>query len=227
MKMQVRVWLVAGLMLLAAAMAVVARPTIKMAETGNRVNLETLFPKQFGDWRIDDRIPVILPAPDVQAQLDKIYSQVLARTYVNSRGDRVMLSVAYGGDQSDGMQVHRPEICYPAQGFQVLSQHGDQLQLGERSLPVQKLSTRLGNRNEPLMYWVVVGGQVVKSNTQQKLVQLGYGLRGRVPDGMLVRVSSIDTDLDRAYSVQSAFVRDIQSAIGKEHQSRVFGAAPV
>ncbi|MCW7537308.1 EpsI family protein [Aquabacterium sp. A7-Y] len=227
MKLQVRVWLVAGLMLLAAAMAVVARPSIKMAETGPKVDLESVFPKQFGDWRIDDRMPVILPAPDVQEQLDKIYSQVLARTYINGRGERIMLSVAYGGDQSDGMQVHRPEICYPAQGFQVLSQQPDQLQLGSRMLPVQKLNTRLGSRHEPLIYWIVVGDQIVASNTQQKLAQLGYGLRGRVPDGMLVRVSSIDVDSQKAYAAQTAFLRDISTSIAPEFQSRVFGAAPL
>ena len=30
-------------------------------------------------------MPVVLPAPDVQANLNKVYNQVLARTYVNRR----------------------------------------------------------------------------------------------------------------------------------------------
>ena len=221
---KMRVWIVAGLMCLAAAMAVVARPSIRMAEQGPAVDLETMFPRQFGEWRIDDRVPVVLPAPDVQAQLDKIYSQVLARTYVNSRGERVMLSVAYGGDQSDSMQVHRPEICYPAQGFQVLSVQRDELnQLAGRDIPVQKVLTRLGNRNEPVMYWIVVGDQVVGTNTEQKLAQLRYGLRGRIPDGMLVRVSSIHPNNTAAYATQAEFLRDLATSIAPQFQSRVFG----
>lgn len=221
---KMRVWIVAGLMCLAAAMAVVARPSVRMAEQGPAVDLETMFPRQFGEWRIDDRVPVVLPAPDVQAQLDKIYSQVLARTYVNSRGERVMLSVAYGGDQSDSMQVHRPEICYPAQGFQVLSVQRDELnQLAGRDIPVQKVLTRLGSRNEPVMYWIVVGDQVVGTNTEQKLAQLRYGLRGRIPDGMLVRVSSIHPNNAAAYATQAGFLRDLATSIAPQFQSRVFG----
>lgn len=221
-----RVWIVAGLMCLASAMAVVARPSIRMAEQGPAADLETIFPKQFADWRIDDRMPVVLPSPDVQAQLDKIYSQVLARTYVNSRGERVMLSVAYGGDQSDGMGVHRPEICYPAQGFQVLSiRRGEVQQLAGRDIPVQKVLTRLGSRNEPVMYWIVVGNQVVGTNTEQKLAQLTYGLRGRIPDGMLVRVSSISPDNEKAYATQAEFLREIADSIAPQYQARVFGSA--
>ena len=221
-----RVWIVAGLMCLAAAMAVIARPSIRMAEQGQAVDLETMFPQRFGEWRIDDRVPVVLPAPDVQAQLDKIYSQVLARTYVNGRGERVMLSVAYGGDQSDSMQVHRPEICYPAQGFQVLSVRRDEFQLANgRDIPVQKVLTRLGSRNEPVMYWIVVGDRVVGTNTEQKLAQLSYGLRGHIPDGMLVRVSSISPDNASAYAIQAEFLRDIAGSIAPQFQARVFGSA--
>mgnify|MGYP006871988586 CR=1 FL=1 len=40
--------------------------------------------------------PVVLPAPDVQAALDRIYNQTVARTYVSAKGGSVMLSLAYG-----------------------------------------------------------------------------------------------------------------------------------
>ncbi|AKJ27911.1 exosortase-associated protein EpsI, B-type [Caldimonas brevitalea] len=225
MTSQMRVWLVAGLMMLAAAMAVVARPTVRVADGGPKVNLEVGFPKKFGDWSIDERVPVVLPSPDVQATIERIYSQVLSRTYVNSRGERVMLSIAYGGDQTDGMQVHRPEVCYPAQGFQVLSVQRDQMELLGRNLPVRKVLTRMGGRTEPVLYWIVVGDKVANNDTQWKLMQLTYGLRGRIPDGMLVRVSSLDTDTTRAYDIQTAFLRDAAAAMSPEYQSRLFGAA--
>ena len=106
--------LIAALMFAASAAAVALRPTHKLADAGPKVDLEAMIPKQFGDWRVDDSIAPVLPAPDVQAKLDKIYNQTLARTYVNGRGQRVMLSIAYGGDQSDSMQVHLPEVCYAA-----------------------------------------------------------------------------------------------------------------
>ena len=204
-------------------MAHVARPTIRIADSGPGVELESLFPKSFGDWRIDDRMPVILPPPDLQAKLDAIYNQVLSRAYVNDKGERVMLSVAYGGDQSDGTSIHRPEVCYPAQGFQVVTRESGRIDVDGRSMPVRRLITRLGPRVEPLTYWIVVGDEVVTSGTEQKLVQLRYGMRGQIPDGMLVRVSTVDGDSKRAFGLQSEFVNDLVRAIGPDRRSRGVG----
>ncbi len=93
---------VIGLFMLAAAgMALGLKPTEKVADAGPKVDLETLIPKAFGDWKIDETIVPLLVDPETQAKLDKIYNQTLTRTYVNSQGARIMLSIAYGGDQSD------------------------------------------------------------------------------------------------------------------------------
>lgn len=209
----------------AAALAKVGVPTRKIADTWE-TDLETMFPTQFGDWQVDRNMPVILPAPDVQAKLDAIYNQVLARTYVNVRtGERIMLSVAYGGDQSDGMSVHLPEVCYPAQGFQLLGQRAATLTLMGRQIPVKQLRTRLGGRSEPVTYWLTLGETVAATRTQRKLRQMEYGLRGVVPDGMLVRVSSIDTDSERAFSVQRRFLEGLASALPAQYANRVLGTA--
>ena len=216
--------LICLLMAATAAMAHYARPTVKIADSGPRVDLETLFPREFGDWRIDDRTPVILPSPDLQAKLDAIYNQVLSRTYVNSQGERIMLSVAYGGDQSDGTSAHRPEVCYPAQGFQVLGNEIAAIDIDGRSMPVRRLQSRLGPRYEPITYWIVVGDRVVTSGTQQKLAQLRYGVRGQIPDGMLVRVSSIGTDPNAAHALQARFVSEMVKSIDSERRLRIVGA---
>lgn len=207
----------------AAALAKVGVPTRKIADTWE-TDLETMFPTQFGDWQVDRNMPVILPAPDVQAKLDAIYNQVLARTYVNVRsGERVMLSVAYGGDQSDGMSVHLPEVCYPAQGFELAAKRSEQLQLAERRIPVQRIETRLGSRYEPVTYWLTLGETVAAGRTDRKLAQMRYGLRGIVPDGMLIRVSTIDRDSSRAFGVQDQFVGDLNRAVSPAIRPRLFG----
>ncbi len=122
----------------AAALAKVGVPTKKIADQWE-TDLEKMFPTRFGDWQVDRSMPVILPAPDVQASLDRIYNQVLPRTYVNMRtGYRVMLSVAYGGDQSDGMSAHLPEVCYPSQGFELTGQRKVTLILDGRVVPAQR-----------------------------------------------------------------------------------------
>ena len=199
------------------------RPTARLADTRPKVDLETMFPKAFGDWREDDRMPVQLVAPDTQAMLNKLYNQTLSRTYINPQGDRIMLSVAYGGDQSDATRAHRPEVCYPAQGFQLNERQDGTIALADRSLRVRRLVTQLGGRVEPLTYWITVGERITISGTEQKLAQLSYSTRGVVPDGMLVRVSSIDRDSSKAFSVQQGFIAALAQAIPGAQQAQVIG----
>ncbi|OQY70329.1 MAG: EpsI family protein [Rhodocyclaceae bacterium UTPRO2] len=216
--------IIAALMFAASAAAVALRPTHKLADAGPKVNLEAMIPKQFGDWRIDTSIAPVLPAPDVQAKLDKIYNQTIARTYVNGRGQRVMLSIAYGGDQSDAMQVHKPEVCYAAQGFQIKQASLGQLATEYGELPVKRLVATLNNRVEPITYWITVGDQVINAGYKQKIAQLKYGLNGNVPDGMLVRASSIDRDEKNAYELQEGFLRKMLAAMPPADRARLGGS---
>jgi EpsI family protein len=213
-------------MLGGAGAAVWARPTRHLADQLGIPDLETLFPAEFGDWRVDASLPVILPSPDVQALLNKIYNQVLTRTYVNVRtGERIMLSVAYGGDQSDGTSAHRPEVCYPAQGFAVRGNRAGRLELGDRMIPVRQLMSSLGTRHEPITYWVVVGGEVVTTGIGQKLAQLRYGVRGLIADGMLVRVSSIDAAARRGHALHERYLTALYGAVDASARPRIFGSS--
>lgn len=211
------------LMLAALAGAQAWRPTSRLADTRPKVELEIMFPKAFGDWRVDERMPVQLVSPDTQAILSKLYNQTLSRTYTNNKGDRIMLSVAYGGDQSDATRAHRPEVCYPAQGFQINSKQDGTVSLGSQHLRVRRLVSQMGNRIEPITYWITVGDRITLSGTEQKLAQLSYSTRGVVPDGMLVRVSSIESNAANAYRVQEGFVADMVSAIPMALQPQVVG----
>jgi EpsI family protein len=217
--------LVVMLLVLAAGVgAHVWRPTQFLADTKAKIDLEQMFPKQVGPWTVDTRGPVQLISPDQKALLNKLYNQTLSRTYVNAQGDRVMLSVAYGGDQSDGTSAHRPDVCYPAQGFDILSSGSSVWQLPGQQLPTRHLLARLGARIEPVSYWVVVGDRIALGGTDQKLAQLSYSARGLIADGLLMRVSTIDPDSVRAYQVQSRFVSDLFSAMELPARERIFGA---
>lgn len=216
--------LVLVLALATAATAHVWRPTRHLADEAGKPNLEQLFPKQFGEWVEDTRMPVVLPSPDVQAKLDAIYNQVISRAYIGPDGARIMLSVAYGGDQSDGTRMHRPEVCYPAQGFAIRTNVRGELALQPGwQLPVRRLESTLGPRMEPITYWAVVGDRVVTSAREQKVAQLAYGVRGLIPDGVLIRISSIDPETPRAFAQQDRFVRDLLQHSSADARLRVFG----
>jgi EpsI family protein len=210
-------------MLMTAGLAVAMKPTTKVGDSGARIDLETMIPNQFGDWREDTSISVRIVNPEQQVRLSKIYNQTLSRTYVSRGGEHIMLSIAYGGDQSDAMQVHKPEVCYPAQGFVLWKAVVGALATQYGALPVKRLITSLGNRREPITYWVTVGDRAVRAGLPQKLAQLAYGLTGKIPDGILVRVSSIDSDDARAYQTQEEFIRSMLASMKADDRIRVAG----
>ena len=208
----------------AGAMAMVPRAGV--AEMTASMPLETLFPPAFESWKID---PDVVPL-EIGAELRKViaesYDQTLSRTYVNARGYRVMLSVAYGGRRNQGMDIHRPEICYPAQGLALRRDTREAVfQFDRTPLTLRQLVAGTGSRNEPISYWLVVGGGVASFGYGHRIALLKYGLTGHVPDGMLVRVSSIDDDVTAAFAAQNVFLRDMLGALTPDFRRRVLGQA--
>ena len=199
------------------------KPTKHIADQGPKINLESMIPKQFADWKIDESIVPLQPDPERTALLNKIYNQTLSRTYINLHGERIMLSIAYGGDQSDSMQVHKPEVCYSAQGFQMLEIEIGTLDTGYGVIPVKRLIAKMGDRLEPIIYWINIGGTVAVNSIKWKLVRLKYGLTGKVPDGMLFRVSSLGEKAS-AYPLQESFVKDLFSSMTIDSRKRLIGS---
>lgn len=224
MKLSTLRHLVIGLcMFIAAGAAVALKPTHKISDSAPKVDLEVLIPKKFGDWKVDETITPLIANPVQQALINKIYSQTLTRTYTNSSGDSIMLSIAYGGDQTDDMAVHKPEVCYPAQGFQILKNASGSLFTGQGTIPVKRLVASQGQRIEPITYWRTVGDAVEVNGLKWKLQQLKYGLTGSIPDGLLFRISSIQSDDAKAYQTQDAFARELFKAMPPNGRQRIIG----
>lgn len=213
------------LMAAAAGAAWKLTPTKRMSTLHGEFKLDQVIPQSFGDWRVDSRVAGGIVNPQQEALLNQLYSQVLSRTYVNPQGDRIMLSIAYGNDQRDGMALHYPEICYPAQGFQLKSNKAVSLTLAGHTIPARRLETVLGNqRYEPVTYWTVVGETAVRGGTAKKLAEMSYGFRDLIPDGLLFRVSSIDRDSAEAFALQDKFAAQLLGALTPQQRQRLAGA---
>jgi EpsI family protein len=215
--------LVTVLMFVAAAAAIVARPTAKLASELPAISLEDMIPKSFGAWRDEPLRTVQVVNPQTQELLDRIYSQILNRVYVNEQGYRVMLAVAYGSEQRGNLVAHKPEVCYPAQGFVVHQNEAGDLATGFGVIPVRRLFTSMGARKEPLTYWFTVGDTAARDQLQRRLLGLRYALTGRIPDGILFRISSIDPDQPRAYQQHEQFVAQLLQAISPADRRRLSG----
>ncbi|SDA25310.1 EpsI family protein [Nitrosospira sp. Nsp11] len=211
------------LMLAASGLALALRPTQKIADLGPGINLNTMIPHAFGNWSEEQQNSVQMVDPQQQEMIEKIYTQTLSRVYKDNHDYRIMLAIAYGDDQRDSMQMHYPEVCYPAQGFSLQSKQTGTLATENGLIPVTRILTNLGQRNEPVTYWTTVGNRVFQGGLQKKLAEMSYGLNGKIPDGMLIRVSSIDAEAPRAYEMQAQFIDQMLGALTSEHRQKLNG----
>lgn len=212
----------AVLMTFTAGAASHLRPTHYLADT-RPDKLATLIPATFGEWK---QLAVMtgIVNPQQQQLLDELYTEQVSRTYVAPDGYRIMLSVAYGKNQNDSFQVHLPEICYPAQGFQVLSSERGQLGTEFGAIPVKRLKTSYqSQRIEPVTYWTTIGDHAVQSGVDKKLKEIEYALSGQIADGLLFRMSSIDPDITRAHARHEQFARALLQSISPNDRHRLAG----
>lgn len=224
MKFTFRNSLLLALMLLAAGLAYALSPKTKLADSVAAINLEQLIPQQFGEWRMDATASLQVINPQQEAFLSTIYSQTLSRTYIHGpSGRRIMLSLAYGGDQSHDTQIHKPEVCYPAQGFKITSTSKALVSTSQGDIPVMRIIAELGNRHEPVTYWIRVGDSLVRGTIEQNLARIRLGLDGYIPDGILFRISEISKHNAESFLLQDTFIRDAVSEISPSSRRALLG----
>jgi len=139
-----------------------------------------------------------------------------------------MVSLAYGEDQRDGMQLHYPEVCYPAQGFMLQSQQRGVLEVVPgQQIQVKRLATQLGSsRRESVTYWTLLGDKTFSGGIAKKLAEMQYGMAGYIADGLLFRVSSIEPDPQDGYTLHETFSRDMMAGLPAEVRQRLIGLPP-
>jgi EpsI family protein len=217
-------WL--GMAMGTAAIASALRaPATSVAASPPALDLSQLFPPGAGTWSLDHHADVFVrPTDQRTSKVYGVYDQVLERIYVGADGSQLMLCVAYGGRQSDGLQVHRPENCYRAAGFEVSGLTRTQLQLSGKDVPASQLHAARADRSEPITYWTIFGDEVENEPREVEWMKIRAGLQGQILDGMLVRISSLDRDTRRAHDLQARFADALVQAIDPRYRSRVIGA---
>lgn len=208
-----------------AVLADVLTPRQLMARTAS-INLETAIPKRFGHWTLAPNIQPITPAEqeavvDPEAKDSPVYSQEVSRGYVDSAGNLVMLLVAYGPVQNYRLKAHRPEMCYTAAGFRISKKRGEELVVDKDATPLRmtRLIAEREARYEPISYWMRVGGEIATGVVDRQLIRVKYGLKGIIPDGALIRVSTAGLSEQASFKVQDQFIRELLASIAPQDRT--------
>lgn len=188
-------------------------PVVLMPPGGK---LAQLVPTRFGPWGQGSEGDIVVPRTEGSLAA-RLYGDQLARIYY--RADRpnlpMMLSIAYGFRQSDALQLHRPEACYPAVGFAVGPTRGFSLDLGGGvSVPVVALTATVRDRVEDVVYWTRMGRRFPRSQGEQRRMRFANAVEGLVPDGALVRASAVRTSAEvPVFREVEDFLRSLAGAL--------------
>jgi EpsI family protein len=213
------------LMAVSLPAAIALKPTHYVADQKPALVLENVLPLSMPGWQQLENFQVAVPDPTVKEVIDATYSQTVTRGYINGQGQVVIMTVAYGRDQnSEETAAHRPEFCYVGAGFQVSDLGPRQLHLEGVALTVRHVLAQRQDHQEKISYWVTLDEKATLPGMGRKLAQIGFGLRGLIADGMLVRVSTPGLADDSALALHTQFLEQLHKQVPTIFKARVFGA---
>ena len=144
----------AGIAAAGAAWGMTPRAALNLL---GEAKLADIVPERFGRWVSEPSDKLVQPKTEGKLA-DRLYSDTLTRIYTQAEtGRAVMMLMAYGSTQSDLLQLHRPETCYPAFGFRIERSAAVRLDIGDRALPARELLAVGPARTESILYWTRVG----------------------------------------------------------------------
>lgn len=206
---------------LAAAVAGLALKPRQAENLLGTAKLDALVPPRIGAWQFNTASGLVLPPAD---QLrDAIYSQLLTRTYVREGAAPIMLLIAYSGSQDGTIQIHRPEVCYPASGFRLTRNDPHQVPFATGSVPARAIVAETDSRREQLVYWTRLGDHFPTRWIEQRLAVTAENFAGIIPDGVLVRISSIGDG--NQFPAIDAFARALVAGVGPQMRQVLLGPA--
>jgi EpsI family protein len=151
-------------------------------------------PARIGAWaQIPDTTAPVNPARlDALGRPGQIYDAMVSRTYGLPDGTQIMLMLAWQREQHQEDRIHSPELCYVAQGFVLLDPEDLAVPIGTLTIPARTFDARSLSRDEEVIYWIRTGQGLRANSVATRWEIFTAGLRGRIDDGILVRVSTTD-----------------------------------
>ncbi len=221
-------------MLAASAAAIALAPSVVVEKPDG--HLAELIPTTLGVWQSmesgAEQVSLFTVDEEGGNPMDRAYDDSLLRSYVDRDGHVIMLAIGYDRVQREEDRVHRPEICYIAQGFKILSDSSVSYNIASRpplSIEGRRMLARSGPRLEAVSYWIRMGNTFAQNPWTSRAYVIREGLAGRLHDGILVRVSEIirsDGDASGSYLRQEAFLNEMLQALAPAASHMLVGVDP-
>ena len=216
-----RMFVVGGAMLAAGGAAAARIPQPNAPPIGIDA-FKALVPDTIGSWHFQQTSGLVLPPEDALSA--RLYDNLVTRTYTDPAGQVMMLLIAYKNFQDGVLQIHRPEICYPAGGYKLSPTIATAIPVGAgRSMPANAFSANGADRSEQVLYWTRIGDAFPVKWSEQRLAVLRANMARINPDGMLARVSMPNDDMAMSRPLMIKFIEDLRTAAPPRLRSILFG----
>lgn len=217
--------LVGSVCLAAAGAAYALTPRRHVTLLGRGTTVEEVVPKTFGDWVAHDVTDLV--APQIEGSLaSRLYGETVGRVYREQGADgEIMMLLAHGDTQSDDLQLHRPEICYPAFGYAISQNAATEVRLANGvSVPSRRLVADAPDRRETIVYWSRLGEYLPIDRRQQQIDRLKTAMRGDIADGLLARFSMLGSDPTASVGVLEQFIPALVRAVSAGQRDVLIGS---
>jgi len=207
-----------GAALAAAGLAYQLKPRKRFSLLGKQ-KMAAIIPSAFGAWTAENDDNQVKPETEGKLAA-RLYSEMVERAYYDKNtGEAVMMLIAYGDTQSDLLQLHRPESCYPAVGFALLASHAGALPLtAGAAIPGRRVVAQKADRKENIFYWTRLGEYLPTGSGDQREARFLTAVKGYIPDGGLFRFSVVSDQSDEAFKTLDRFVREMVFAVPKSER---------
>jgi EpsI family protein len=216
--------LIGSACVVAAAAGYALKPRRILSLLGDR-KLATIVPRAFGDWSSVDISDQFAPGTD-DSLAAKLYGETIGRLYQNAKGTSpITMLMAHGSSQTNELQLHRPEVCYPAFGFTIQSNQElivplkQNIGLPSRALIAQSTQSKLAT-----VYWTRLGEYLPISGSEQRLDRMKMAIEGFVPDGLLARFSVETTEPAHAMGAIASFISELVRAVKADARAPLIGS---
>ncbi len=192
----------------------------------NHDTVAAIVPRTLPGWTSRDVTDLV--APKIEGSLaSRLYGETVGRVYQQTTsGSEVMMLLAHGDTQSDDLQLHRPEICYPAFGFAIFENHAVNIPLrASVGIPSRALLAKAPERQETIIYWSRLGEFLPTSRKEQQLDRLRTAMNGVVADGLLARFSVAGADPAEASRLMLQFIPQLVLAVVSNKRAALIGGA--
>jgi len=183
-------------------------------------DLDRYVPKQIGEWKaVESPLVQVGLTTGKDTDTNQPYDQTVMRTYEDGKGHVIQIALAWGQRQRQEVKIHRPELCYPAQGFAVTALHEATFPAATTAgqpITGKRMVTKDRNDETQLVsYWIRIGHVYSSSAWATRWHILKEGLQGRMTDGILVRASQYignNQDTEPVFQRQEQFMAALVEA---------------